>query len=545
MAIQVKCPACGCTVAAPDSSAGQMARCGGCRELISVPMSEEMAADLLLDTIDLDSEEQLSRPRAEPLAPLCRRRPNPRLAPPRTRWVLWIVVGIFLVFLILGGATGFTVWYISKPKWQTHEVFVGGFHVELPSPPRDMARLSGVKPEPGVNVFGTARPLSSEEYGVIWADILPGKRMTMSDDALLHEAISEMMKDPEVAEQVSLRALWQNGFPAREIVVRGRKRSEIAVIRIIVAETRLFVVVAGGSGTAFPESENARRFLNSFEITDPLLFEAYELRVHPERVAIRKKEAKRLGDLEFRDTPYEGPPPPDPNTLPAGKPALYLSFDEKGPNVSAVTTSRGTVNCPLPPDAIRAVGVRGAGVFLPPNSQGITMNSVASEVSYGKDGQSICFWAKARGELVTPFSTNYKSPTWEKREYFATYSRPTEVALSTQSKTGFLISAHRKFTRDEKWHNYVFVRHPVPNKGERHAIYIDGKMLMEGQEPNCTFQGLPSELTIGHNWQNNNPVRDVTPDTMFVGLDELAVFHRALSDAEVAYLAGRGPKPDQ
>jgi hypothetical protein len=60
-----------------------------------------------------------------------------------------------------------------------------------------------------------------------------------------------------------------NGFSGREIEFQA-KETGWHTARVIVADTRVYLVIGGG-GMAQPNDSDVRRFLNSFEITEPEL----------------------------------------------------------------------------------------------------------------------------------------------------------------------------------------------------------------------------------------------------------------------------------
>ncbi|MBN9524267.1 hypothetical protein J0H58_38100, partial [bacterium] len=62
-----------------------------------------------------------------------------------------------------------------------------------------------------------------------------------------------------------------SGFPARELEleVEGQRR----LARIVVAHTRVYTVYAGGPFTE-PGEPRVRRFIDSFQVTDPRLLNA-------------------------------------------------------------------------------------------------------------------------------------------------------------------------------------------------------------------------------------------------------------------------------
>jgi hypothetical protein len=260
MAIQVKCPVCVYTLSAPDSAAGKAARCGQCFEIITIPVPDPEPLEI--------APEWLEEPTfAEPVRP----KPRPRLKaipvpkpPPSRGLVLGLVATLAFVLLVTVAGLGYVFWLVQHADWKTHEPH-GGYRVDLPGPPRDLARLNRMKPDPNVHTFGTIRGLTNEEYGVIWMDIEPWRRSLETDEVILDAAVRELQKENAGIRIDADRPLRQNGFAAREVVMSGGKLDGLYVCRLVVAETRFFMVIVGG-GAIGPESENTRRFLDSFEV---------------------------------------------------------------------------------------------------------------------------------------------------------------------------------------------------------------------------------------------------------------------------------------
>lgn len=570
MAIQVQCPECGSTVSAPEESAGKTARCGNCLELFLIPIltappSEPLLTESSEELLDPETAPPSRRPRAEPIAPDRRSRPRaipvPK-PPPSRRWVAFLVCGLFLVLLLVGGGIGFAVWKLNRAEWQTHEPPGGGFRVDLPAAPRDLAKLTGAKTDPSVRMFGTVRGLRNEEYGVVWVDIDPWKRSTYTDEKILEESVRELLKDDPGIRTISDRTLQHNGFAAREVVLNSSKLGGTVLFRVVVAESRWYMVVVGG-GSADPGSENAQRFLDSFEIIDPQLFAAQEKRLHPERETERQRiawakaeagriESKRIADAEaaeakrkaeieaaeqerlglqrFLDNRYDGNEPPDPATLPGA--ALLITFEGDGPTVEA-RTATDTTSCPLPAKAYRGPGVRGDAIYLTNSSFGIDLKPVAKSAAYGSEsGQTLSVWLKARRNTV--YIVNAR--TLGREEYSI---RSSSTWLGAFILPDWVPNAFRllpRFSRDEGWHHYALVRQPLDTGGERQLLYIDGTLQGENTTKARTFTQAPGEFRIG---SVENPGNHLTE----TALDELAIYDRPFDAVTIQYLAGRGPKP--
>jgi hypothetical protein len=293
MPIHLRCPACKAVVAAPDEAAGRLVRCGGCQATLRVPAPEppppppfevvpeepapppprrrvEAVADdePAHGAYDLDRESDEDRyddrpPRRRPR----RRRPAPR---PAGRGPLFWVLMVFLGLTLVGVSCCGGLLWVARPQWRTYESAAGGFKCELPAAPRtDMARIAGVPNDPDVKIEGTILWGKLEEYSVVYAEIDPGKRQTTTDEALIDEAVTEAINDTPGTRKESERAVTVSGFPGKEVVFYHPDDGR-ALMRVVVADTRIYIVVAGGR-FASADEPRVRRFINSFEITDPRL----------------------------------------------------------------------------------------------------------------------------------------------------------------------------------------------------------------------------------------------------------------------------------
>jgi hypothetical protein len=172
--------------------------------------------------------------------------------------------------LLLGafGCCGLAALVLPDPEWQTHDSQQGGFRVELPGEPRkDVERRfreQGLR-LPGMKVEGTHLWTRAENYAIAYRDLPDGPRQT--DDQILDDEIKRVLGEPRQARPAD--PIDVGGFPGREFEYRA-KGGAVYRGRVILAGTRVYVLLAGGRFTE-PDDENVRRFLESFEVTDPNL----------------------------------------------------------------------------------------------------------------------------------------------------------------------------------------------------------------------------------------------------------------------------------
>ncbi len=122
--------------------------------------------------------------------------------------------------------------------------------------------------QPGRTVEGTHLWTHAENYVIVYWDVpsteeRAGKR---SDDQLLDEQVQLQTAGSEVRRNERVEV---GGFPGREFEFRYRNGGTITG-RVVIADSRVYVFYAGGRFSR-PNNENVRRFLDSFEITDPKL----------------------------------------------------------------------------------------------------------------------------------------------------------------------------------------------------------------------------------------------------------------------------------
>jgi hypothetical protein len=287
MAIKFRCPECAVTLVAPDDMVGRRMRCGACRAVFPVPElpaqvvdSEPRRGDTPPDDErrsrragndrdDRDRDDEYPRPReydGDPYAARRQRRPPQARSGYGVLFWLAIVFGglIFLGIACCGGG------YLLLPgeQWRRHQSQEGGFAVELPAAPQKDMPVPGVKPEPGQKVEGAVLWKRGEFYVITYMPILPRSARAESDEAILDQAIKEMRAEPGV-RVLRTEDITVSGFPAREIEYTADDGGNY-VGRLVVADSRFYILVAGGRFVS-AGNKNIRRFLDSFEVTDPAL----------------------------------------------------------------------------------------------------------------------------------------------------------------------------------------------------------------------------------------------------------------------------------
>jgi hypothetical protein len=244
---------------------GQVVRCGSCLATVRVP--------------DVPPEPPPPRNPEPPPAPLDsddrprERQRRRRAAPPRKTGrgpLFWILIGLVILALI-GAATCGGLILMMQPKWHTLESAQGGFKVDLPAQPRpDMRDMTRADLDPDFKVEGTVLAMQGEGYAVMYREIEPRLRLGLSDEKLIDEVLkSAQRKDPDFSVSRST-PMKVSGFTAREVVM-SHPEDGLSIRRIIIADTRLYLVIAGGHNFNPDHNPRVKRFLNSFAITDQKL----------------------------------------------------------------------------------------------------------------------------------------------------------------------------------------------------------------------------------------------------------------------------------
>lgn len=306
MAIEFSCPSCGGTLRVEDDAVGQVVRCGGCMEMLRVPSAPPPPAFPDAPTNSFPGAEPFPPP-VPPAVPRSRQErvpANDRVEetppPPRRRRVrreppppmgrsplFWVTITLG----ILGfGSCIFCcglAYFIPQENWQTHKSDHGGFQVEMPSPPRKSISVPFLKQDPNLKIEGTRVLSTQEEYLVLYKDIEPTEKRETTDNELLGHIVQEFKDTPGIRKVEVKTGLEMCGFPAREITFRIDDKTY--VVRAVVADSRLYFLVAGGQTMQLDE-DNIQRFFNSFAITDEHLIAVAEARVERGRKKLQRRE---------------------------------------------------------------------------------------------------------------------------------------------------------------------------------------------------------------------------------------------------------------
>lgn len=260
--IEFVCPSCQSALRVGADTVGHVVRCGSCLATVRVP-------DVPPEPPPPRNPEP-SRPPQEPVEnrPVRRRSPPPKKTGRSP--LFWILLGL-IVLALIGAATCGGLVFMMQPKWQTHESPQGGFKVDLPGHPRpDMRDVAKMNNNADFQIEGTILALQGEGYGVMYRDIEPQLRRTHSDEKLMDEIVKGIQKDDPKIAVIRTTPMIVSGFPAREMVLSHPDEGR-SIWRIVVADTRLYLVFAGGPKSNPEHNPRVRRFLDSFEVTDPVL----------------------------------------------------------------------------------------------------------------------------------------------------------------------------------------------------------------------------------------------------------------------------------
>jgi hypothetical protein len=199
---------------------------------------------------------------------------------------------IMLLAFVMGTCVccGLAAVVVPDPDWQEFDSPRGGYRVLLPADPRsDMAKqVRTQRPQVKQTIEGTTLWTRAENFVIAYRDVdrPPGGK---SDAQFLDEEVRAVTTDHNIRAVLRDETITVSGFPAREFEYRYKNDGTV-VGRVVVADNRIYVVVAGGRFTQ-PGDENVRRFLDSFEITDPRL-----LAVAKERAAAQRPKMPQPED---------------------------------------------------------------------------------------------------------------------------------------------------------------------------------------------------------------------------------------------------------
>lgn len=513
--IDMTCPECGANISEPNAAAGSRVQCRSCRAVV----------------------------------------PGPRGRGP----VVWFLVGLGVLLLAgVGIAAAIIIPRLREPAWQTHDSAAGGFRIEFPGPPEDMAGQIGVRNVPGFAATGTSH--RGLQYVVAWGDIQ--NREFRTDQQIIEDAFRGSLAQGTPTTSERSAPFTVGGFPARDLEL-AFDDGEAGLIRVVVADTRVYVVTFGGPGGK-PSNAFARRFFDSFAITDPKLADGvpYAERKARERKAAEEKRAqeakaaaeKRAEEERAAEARFLAPNPPagtlpDPKTVP-GLVAL-LSFDGDDPATDAVTgQSGGTVRG----GATVGPGARGKALYAVAPGAGMDLDPLLNRLRFWpQQSFTVAGWYKLRPER--PTVNQYGSPAPAQHGGVFTAEdfpgRRAELVFRPGAawqiadawgpdqpyyhKAISLAESPDKPKLDGKWHHFALVRDSSPT-GEVLTLYLDGKWF---PPRHYGEHHAAADLTrLARAYLGDAPDAKPGAAALVGAIDEFCVFARALPGWEVRSLAG-------
>lgn len=292
MAIEFGCPVCGGTLRVEDDAVGQVVRCGGCLTMLRVPDADPAPPSFPRspaspfpgspDSLSPDAprptptRSPAAKPPEKSATPGDRLEEQPR--PPRRRRVrrepppptgrspfFWaiIVVGVigFGSCVMCCGLISLK----SDTKWQTYNSSKGGFKVDLPAKQKNNMQLRGLNLDPNFKVEGTHLWPPGEDFAVLHKDIDSSRKREGDNEETFKSAVKDLVSSGLTKEGDGTE-LEANGFPAKEIRFHNAKGGSY-LVRIIVADTRMYILLVGGQMTD-AHNNNVQRFIHSFSVSD-------------------------------------------------------------------------------------------------------------------------------------------------------------------------------------------------------------------------------------------------------------------------------------
>jgi hypothetical protein len=193
------------------------------------------------------------------------------------------MTGLAFAVLIVAGCSG--MFYLIQPKWYTHASEPGGFRVDLPAKPRlNIESWARTNTQPGAQIEGTYLLGNFEEYTVAFLEIDENQRAVFNDQVLIANAIRQFQNDSPGTILSRENSVMVSGFPGKEVIFT-HPTGGAWLTRFVVAGSRLYVLTAGGARMKVYGNDRARRFLDSFTITDPALLR--ERNAKRDRAAVR------------------------------------------------------------------------------------------------------------------------------------------------------------------------------------------------------------------------------------------------------------------
>jgi len=262
----------------PEELGGGPIRCGVCERIIRpeeqgrpAPQNRERPRDREDDPDERGRFDDEDRPR--------RQRRTSRDADdsdgPETKsgcgvWIAIIgVVGV--LFLGCCGGSGFLLYkFAGDPKWEKFTPPDGRWSADYPGKPKmEVKPIAGVAGAGNSTHYVGQRMFGREAYLVGYGDLNADDLRFAPNEAILTGGLDGVAKGTITAREISRRNLKMAGADAKEAVFDvndanlGKGRM---IVRIFVADNRVYTLIAAKMGQGGKDPEHAEKFFSSFQI---------------------------------------------------------------------------------------------------------------------------------------------------------------------------------------------------------------------------------------------------------------------------------------
>jgi hypothetical protein len=414
---------------------------------------------------------------------------------------------------------GTAIWIVdnSAPKWQAFDLPNGGYRMEMPGRPR-LEKL------PGATVLYKTM-VKDQEYAIGYLDLEP----TNNAWATLTKASMDFARAllPEMVE-VSHRNITLDGRDGLEVSAKD-SNGESVVARIVVVEGRLFTISAWGKGISATHPY-VIRFFDSFEVTNPDPLGRAAARGATPTVELSNRELKAMRDelemlqveAEF-DKWFQKVKRPEPalpllDAYPEVRSLFTFSNHDVRERVIKDSVSGklfGNLQKPVRPGQ----GASGVGLNFPVAGNEFVAQDVDAFGALNDKPITIAIWFCARDMAGNLFTLSPSNTSASKKI----------IRLALDAKNAKLDwpsgdSIDAAVPSDGQWHHFAVSR-TFSDNHERIKLYIDGVDVCQTEIDLQTDLSDLNTLKFGGG--------------QFVGgVDEFAIFQRALSKEEIRKISG-------
>lgn len=276
---EVTCPGCGEILGVPKELEGGAIRCGVCERVIDTSQSTPAVRPRRPESREAERADERrpreSDDRRDEDAPRPRRRSREAddFDRPKKKSGCGVWVWIILIFGVLGvvccGGGGFLVYkFAGDPKWEKFTPADARWGADMPGKPAQETKpLVGAVGD--ATYFTSQRMFGQEAYLVGYGDLAQGEAGFVND-FVMKESLDGILKGPMNPKEVSRKDLKMSGVAAKELVVdvtdpqNGTGRM---IVRVLIADNRIYTLIAVKMGKNGQNPEMAEKFFNSFVLT--------------------------------------------------------------------------------------------------------------------------------------------------------------------------------------------------------------------------------------------------------------------------------------